>query len=528
MSAGNSTFEGSRPNPPGFALRTVLVFLATCLALWLAGWTTQGFASAWPRFEDDAYYYLAIARNVASGLGFSADGISPTNGFQPLWMWLLVPVAWLTSGDTARLLTATQLLVVLTFCVSGGLLCALLRARLGLLPALFGSAVLLFPRYSNVLLSGMESGVLVLVAVSLIAELLRSRTLERAEPARGDARAGLLFGLLLLARLDSVFVALACAGCVALTGLGRADAPFAARLTRTVRKELSVFWPSVALVAPYLAWNLLRFGHWLPISGALKTSHAAPAFMPGNVHPTFAVLLALAFAAAALELWRPRERGLGRVLAVFATGLTLQALHAVVFMRWAVFNWHFALFIPVGALAVAVLARAAQERVPRVLHRPALAAVAAILVAAQVASISRLHRTLTGAGREAGRWVAQSLPANAVLGMKDSGAFGYFAERRVMNLDGVVNSFEFQESLCRGELAEFLARHGVAYIAQHAVPPEVRAGNYESYSQVYGCHFSGGRDSELALRHDREVFRGSPYLSSLGDEEQLVIWRISP
>jgi hypothetical protein len=503
-----------------------LVLLATCFALWLAGAGTQGFASAWPRFEDDAYYYLVIARNVAFGHGVTADSISATNGFQPLWMWLLVPVAWLTSGDTARLLAAAQVLVVLIFCVSGGLLSALMRARAGLLPALLGTGVLLFPRFLNVLLSGMESGVAALVTVLLIAELLRGGALERVEPRASDARAGALLGLLLLARLDSVFVALACAAAVALAGLTSGASPLGARIARTARKELALFWPTVLLVAPYLVWNWVGFGHLVPISGALKTSHSQPTFIPGNVNAVYVALLAIVFAAAAVELRRPGDRDLGRVLAAFAVGLALQALHAMVFMPWGVFLWHFALFIPVGALGVALLARALGERLPSVWLRAALVAGAALLVAAQAVAISRLRLTFTGAAREAGTWVAKSLPADAVLGMKDSGAFSFFAERRVMNLDGVVNSFAFEEALCRGELAEFLAQHGVSYIAQHAVTPEVRAGDYDTYTQVYSCHFSGGRDSELVLHRDHQVFSGSPYESYGGGEHQLVIWRI--
>jgi hypothetical protein len=519
----------SSPERPSlrFALRTACVLLATCSALWLAGVGTSG-ASAWPRFEDDAYYYLVIARNVAFGHGVTADGLSPTNGFQPLWMWSLVPLAWLTGGDTAWLLGAAQLAEVLMFCASGALLCALLRAQLGLAPALFGMAVLLFPRFLNVLVCGLESGLAVLVGVLLIAELWRGGALRSPEPSRSDARAGALFGLLFLARLDSVFLAFACAVAVVGVGLLTGPAPLGARIARGVRKGLAVFWPAPLLAAPYLAWNLLAFGHLVPISGALKTSHSELAFMPGNVTPTYLALIAVTLAAAALELRRGGDRVLGRALAALGAGCALQALHSMVFMTWGVFTWHFALFIPIGAVGVAVLARAVAARAARALVRAGLAVVALGLVAAQAYAFSRLTQTFTYAGREAGRWVARSLPADAVLGMKDSGAFSYFAERKVMNMDGVANSFEYQETLCRGGLAEFLARRGVQYVAQHSVPPDVAAGAYESYTQPYPCHFAGGRDGSLTFRREQEVFRGTPYLAYGGSEHQLIIWRIAP
>jgi hypothetical protein len=516
-------------NPQGYAafsLRATLVFSATCLALWLAGSAVSGSASGWPRFEDDAYYYLVIARNVAAGQGFTADGIAATNGFQPLWMWLLIPLAWLTSGDTAQLLAAAQVAIVAIFCASAGLLAGFLRARFGAFAACIGLALLLVPRFSNVPLSGMESGLAIAIFVCLVRELSASGVLERVEPAAADARAGVLFGLLLLARLDSVFAAAACAAYAAVLGLASGDRPLPARVTRLVRKGLATFWPAVALVAPYLAWNWLVFGHVVPISGALKTSHSQPSWNPTSVNPWFLLLLGLAFLAAALELRRPDGRALGRLLAVLAGGLALQALHALVFMHWAVFAWHYALAIPVGAIALAALAREAQERLPAALLPWAIGGAVAVVAATQAIAISRLHLTFTGASREAGEWVAKSLPPDAVLAMKDSGAFSYFARRRVVNLDGVVNSFEFEETLCRGELREYLARHGVAYVAQHAVPDGVRAGDYETHLQIYGCHFAGGRDSELSFAKAREVYRSTPYRSYQGAEDQLIIWGI--
>jgi len=41
--------------------------------------------------SDDAFYYFTIARNIAVGNGVSFDGLSPTNGFHPLYMILLIP-----------------------------------------------------------------------------------------------------------------------------------------------------------------------------------------------------------------------------------------------------------------------------------------------------------------------------------------------------------------------------------------------------------------------------------------------------
>ncbi|HTO68804.1 MAG TPA: hypothetical protein VMR31_03000 [Myxococcota bacterium] len=521
MAAGNSPNHPPRPGS-GFSPGAAGALLAICALLWGLAWATQGSASAWPRFEDDAYYYLAIARNAAAGHGFTADGLSPTNGFQPLWMWLLVPVAWLLGGATGPLLWTVHAVVVAIFAATGGLLYGLLRPRFGAGPAAAGTALLFWPPFANVLLSGMESGLAACLAVALVRELLDGGVLEPRDARPGDLRTGVLLGLVLLARLDSVFIAVGLAGYLAVRE-AVAHGP-----ARAVRKGLLVFWPVIALLAPYLAWNQLAFGHLVPISGVLKTNLAAPGFTPWNLTPSYWGVLALV--AAALAAPEPLRAG-ARVRPVFgalAVGLGLQSLHTMVFMHWAVFGWHFALFIPVGALAAAAVAHAARARMPAGAARALGAACAAALVVAQGFSLSRLPLQFMAASGEAGRWVAANLPPDARLGMKDSGAFGFFSERSVVNLDGVVNSFAYQEALCRGELAGFLREHRVSYVCQHAVPPEVRSGSYTAFVQRYPCHLPGGGGSELELRRDGEVYRGPPYHNYFGVEDRVVIWRVPP
>jgi len=43
-------------------------------------------------FDDDAYYYFTIARNLIQEGRLTFDGTTLTNGFQPLWFGLLLPI----------------------------------------------------------------------------------------------------------------------------------------------------------------------------------------------------------------------------------------------------------------------------------------------------------------------------------------------------------------------------------------------------------------------------------------------------
>jgi hypothetical protein len=51
---------------------------------------------------DDAFYYFAVARNIAAGAGSTFDGVYFTNGYHPLWMLLLIPVTGLDTDSYLR------------------------------------------------------------------------------------------------------------------------------------------------------------------------------------------------------------------------------------------------------------------------------------------------------------------------------------------------------------------------------------------------------------------------------------------
>ena len=64
------------------------------------------------RTFDDACYYLKIASNAAQGLGLTFDGTAPTNGFQPLWLYILVPFIRFLDGSPERIFKLTLVVQV--------------------------------------------------------------------------------------------------------------------------------------------------------------------------------------------------------------------------------------------------------------------------------------------------------------------------------------------------------------------------------------------------------------------------------
>ena len=64
---------------------------------------------------------------------------------------------------------------------------------------------------------------------------------------------------------------------------------------------------------------------------------------------------------------------------------------------------------------------------------------------------------------EAADWARANVPEDAVLASWHAGAVGYLSGRRVLNLDGLVNSWEFHERR-RADLCAYWREENVAYV----------------------------------------------------------------
>ena len=61
-------------------------FVVTSAPVVIAAWSGRS------SFQDDAFYYLVTANHFVDSGRFAFDGTTATNGFQPLWVVLVVAV----------------------------------------------------------------------------------------------------------------------------------------------------------------------------------------------------------------------------------------------------------------------------------------------------------------------------------------------------------------------------------------------------------------------------------------------------
>ena len=199
-------------------------------------------------FSEDAFYDFTVARNIASGHGVTIDCIHATNGFQPLWTALLVPLYWSLHSDVA-VFGLVYLLSVLFWGLAAWLFVRLIARYLpdgSHRPLILGFAALCFVADRDIqayFLSGLETG---LYATLLLGCLLLwpGRELIRW-PA---ARVGVLLGALMLARNDGVFFA---------------GAFLASALVWQRHRRGIVSVTGAGIVASVLLLPWLIFGYWL-------------------------------------------------------------------------------------------------------------------------------------------------------------------------------------------------------------------------------------------------------------------------
>ena len=215
-------------------------------------------------FEDFGYS-LKIAKNIALGLGETFDGVVPTNGYQPLYVWLMVPVFWIFNADLITPIYIAVTLLATANVATGIFIYSILFRLTGTAKwALLGVAFWMF----NIAIvkdgtNGLEAGFSTMMVAATLAYYFKIDRLDR-KIAIG---LGLLLGLSFLARVDAVFLIAAI---------------FSALLFRNTGslKEKTYFGIIAGLsllvvAAPYVIWNLLNFGSPLPTSGQVTTGKSS-------------------------------------------------------------------------------------------------------------------------------------------------------------------------------------------------------------------------------------------------------------
>ena len=525
------------------ARRATWTLLVGALAALIACCWLVDFDRILRKTPDDAYYYFKIAENVAAGSGATFDGIHKTSGFQPLWMLCLAPVFWICPNvpETAvRIAFSVQAAVLFA---AGALIVSVL-SRVFPWKVVLGVAICYTFSVFVLAINGMETAVEILALAALFAYGWHAKVFFSDRPSMFKRFLfGVLLGVVMLSRLDTVFLgATIVAFCV-----GSALATPGGRL-RNLAGAAVIFAGASLAVAPYLIYNYATFGSASPISGTLKSGFPHVSLdrswdvledslgLPKLLLLASIVVFALLYFGWYLITARSvRSAGDAKFyfhtsVAVLACDIVLHSLHTVLFMKWAVCTWHFFPYLLFAALAIAApFEKLVSSRIGKAVYWWATIG----LVAAGILGYG-LRMTVSGrlptwqtVSYEAALWAREHTDPSDVFALKDTGNFGFFSQRRVINLDGVVNNLEFQELLKTRQLQKYFQQNHVKYLVLHATKdehPDVFDDTYTIEPATFRSNLYGVWSDPILLRKCDEVYR-APYLYV--ERDDFVIWNVS-
>jgi hypothetical protein len=206
-------------------------------------------------FDDDYFYYLRVARNIAAGHGSTFDGTHLTNGYHPLWMLVNAGLAKLFAG---RLFFDVLLLLILLCVLMTYWFSRLCLRRYAPEAAAAGCGGLIAAQGLLIMSGGME----VVLTIPLLALLCWYRVRRFTWGLRSAAVYGLLCSAVVLSRLDAaIFVAL----------LGSFELLAAGEITVRQRTRAALaFLAGLLPLGFYFALNAAIFHTFMPISGQAK------------------------------------------------------------------------------------------------------------------------------------------------------------------------------------------------------------------------------------------------------------------
>ena len=475
--------------------------------------------------SDDSYYYFLVARTlIQSGMVFSADGITHTNGFHPLWLFTILPF-WLihNAGDMPIRMVMMWGAMLDTF--AGFLLFFLLKKFFKEGISLLLTAFYLFNPVNIVqAVTGMETPLNSFVMILLLYMVVKwsqsySGNMNEAPREKNwsirkwSILFGIVSGLVLLARTDNVFLV-----------AGAFIFMFSVVWRKLPKPIFPIVW-SVAssglIIAPWYLFNLIKYHTILQTSAWAYPWIYHEEFIRENgsyfswailgkmnelliaqlssIGPYFGSNFIFAFVFGGMAICALTTRGkketknLFKYLswALLAVGVYL-FFH--IFIRWFPRIWYeqsfFIVLIPFLGLLLS-------------LFRKKLVLILAGIFFL-VSSIHAVTRVETGVGTFIPTWktqlradvavklIQQFVPKDDIVGCWNSGYVQYWSNRKVINMDGLANNEILQHYKNRTPM-KYIRKRNIKWMVDNPVYFQWSFGKYFEDGAI-DRHFLGFKE----------------------------------
>lgn len=428
---------------------------------------------------DDTYLSLQVAKNIANGNGpLYSDNY--TNGYQPLYVFLMVPVFALSSEQIETPIKIA--LLMLSFFDTATLAVLLIwiySLTRDIIIIGISSVFWIFSDYViRTSLNGLET---IIASFFIILASYLFYSLYYIKPQRKILDflwLGLIAGFACLTRVDSGILALMI-GLLIVTKEWRS---FPALLLRGAVYAAGV----LSIFSIWVAYSVYYTGEWYPESGKavrfLSLAHVGhnPTwkwYLDMVLRAGYEELLqkgVLILAVITLSVYAFRRKVF--TVSVFKPILSLVLFCSSILLAYTFYiftPWYFdRYFFPLTMLYILMTAILLHQITPVLKpghHTIVYASVLFVWFAVLFGKAQYLDYFVGGENRNAGYrnlglWAKENLPPGTVVGSSQSGALSYFAtELKVINLDGVVNRDCFN-SLQQGTNMDYIRDSEIDYV----------------------------------------------------------------
>jgi hypothetical protein len=511
--------------------------------------------------KDDAFYYFKTANNIVLGLGSTFDGINQTNGYHPLWMLNLILIYLVFPQSPLRALRLVLLTMAAYHILTVFMLYKTIQRLQGVSWGVASALVWgISPIVLRINLSGLESalyslllsGTIYFVSIHLKDRSGSWRLAIQDTPGailpKAHLKIGVLIALCILARLDSVFLFV---GLVMALGIvTHFD------ISRYKRILFAMVLPIMIFLGVYLVYNFITFHHIIPVSGVVKQPQVpidvygfltkilwplSPLYHKwgiGMLLLAFSLIL-VPFFVSVLHFGSFREiliTTLRRYDWLWAGSILLYIYNALSATPYA--SWYYIplIFCVLFSASEVIYLASTCMKISNNVRRFGFISITSFVVifyAGLAALEFNPHKNEIEVEKlRAAQWLRNNLPLGSVGAAWNAGIMAYFSDRQVVNLDGLINSYEYAEAMKNCKEPEFILQQGVDYVFD--MFPVSESGKSEDLLPQNKRHWL----PYLAPHYKREFYAYNVGLSSLynswfprvgkGATFVFMVWKLIP
>jgi hypothetical protein len=211
-----------------------------------------------------------------------------------------------------------------------------------------------------------------------------------------------------------------------------------------------------------------NYGTWAVTTGMLAGLATAPAILAGR---------------AWFRLLRDRLALLAPFAFVFAFAVVdfilsvwLYPTQRYAIVRWWIVPQDLVLITLVATVAAAAVSQVGSRLVPGAVRGRVATLLLALLITVNAVQMVRFHwdgqrhirnwnLSWNDEAYLAAMWVNENLPEDALIGSWNAGVLGYYTDRSVINLDGLINNFELYEYIRDGRIVDYIRDKRIQYVA---------------------------------------------------------------